>query len=78
MRMIQADYTRAGAVSWCEACVRNDGTVDELTVASHARANVVAMGYFDWLALVTCAAVLALSVGGEIQVSKFRPSHCVL
>ncbi len=69
MRMIQADYTRAGAVSWCEACVRNDGMVDELTATSHAGANVAAMGYFDWLALVTCTTVLALSVGGELQVS---------
>jgi hypothetical protein len=55
-------------VRWCEACVLNDGRVDELTVASHAQANVAAMGPFDWVALVFATVVVALTINGELKV----------
>jgi hypothetical protein len=58
----------ADATSWCEACVRNDGTVDPLTPTAHIADNVAAMGLFDWAALLFATLVAALAVVGELKV----------
>eukprot|EP01043_Picozoa_sp_COSAG02_P047990 COSAG02_NODE_4662_length_5119_cov_2.425299_2_plen_612_part_00 len=53
--------------SWCEACVRNDGTIDPLTGDSLAAANVAAMGPFDDVALAFAAFIVAFTVVGELK-----------
>jgi hypothetical protein len=44
--------------------------VDELTSPSLAQANVAAMGPFDWVALVFATIVVALTINGELKVSR--------
>jgi hypothetical protein len=44
--------------------------VDELTGVSLAQANVAAMGPFDWVALVFATVVVALTINGELKVSR--------
>ena len=61
---------RAAVVSYCETCVFNDGRVDELTGSSLTQANVAAMGPFDWVALVFATVVVALTINGELKVSR--------
>ena len=63
-------FPRASVVSWCETCVFNDGQVDELTLVSLAQANVAAMGPFDWVALIFATVVVALTINGELKVSR--------
>ena len=63
-------FPRAAVVSWCETCVFNDGQVDELTVPILGQANVAAMGSFDWVALFFATIVVALSICGELKVSR--------
>ena len=48
----------------------NDGRVDELTGNSLAQANVAAMGPFDWVALIFATVVVALTINGELKVSR--------
>ena len=48
----------------------NDGQVDELTEVSLGQANVAAMGPFDWIALVFATVVVALTINGELKVSR--------
>lgn len=55
-------------VSWCEACVRNDGTVDPLTAVGLLADNEAAMRPFDWAALLFATLVVALAVVGELKV----------
>jgi len=63
-------FPHAAVVSWCETCVFNDGRVDELTAPGLAQANVAAMGPFDWVALVFATIVVALTINGELKVSR--------
>ena len=67
---IEKSFTRAAVVSYCETCVFNDGKVDELRAVSLAQANVEAMGPFDWVALVFATVVVALTINGELKVSR--------
>jgi hypothetical protein len=67
---LEIAFTRAAVVSWCETCVFNDGRVDELTGSSLTQANVAAMGPFDWVALVFATVVVALTINGELKVSR--------
>jgi len=53
--------------SWCETCIRNDGTVDPLTATSLMRANIAAMGGADICAFIFSACFVALSVIGELK-----------
>eukprot|EP01047_Picozoa_sp_COSAG01_P015683 COSAG01_NODE_789_length_13572_cov_322.875158_2_plen_313_part_00 len=66
----EVPFPRASVFSWCETCVFNDGQVDELTGHSLAQANVAAMGPFDWVALVFATVVVALTINGELKVSR--------
>ena len=66
-------FTHATVVSWCHACVFTDGQVDDLTSPALAKANVIAMGSFDWVALVFATVVVALKIGAELKVSRTRP-----
>eukprot|EP01043_Picozoa_sp_COSAG02_P040537 COSAG02_NODE_3290_length_6997_cov_20.105973_2_plen_302_part_00 len=66
----QISFPRASVVSYCETCVFNDGRVDDLTSMSLAQANVAAMGPFDWVALVFATVVVALTINGELKVSR--------
>jgi hypothetical protein len=63
-----AFWNAAGVASWCHSCVFNDGMVDELTATSHAQSTRDVMGPFDWIALILCTVVVALTVGGELKV----------
>eukprot|EP01043_Picozoa_sp_COSAG02_P050629 COSAG02_NODE_5227_length_4525_cov_1.708540_2_plen_513_part_00 len=53
--------------SWCETCVRDDGTVDPLTFDSHVAANHAAMGPFDHVTLAFAALFVAFTVVGELK-----------
>ena len=53
--------------SFCEACVRNDGTIDPLTGPSLIAANLAAMGAFDDVALVFASFIVAFIVVGELK-----------
>eukprot|EP01046_Picozoa_sp_COSAG06_P000246 COSAG06_NODE_7_length_38054_cov_37.302569_8_plen_470_part_00 len=53
--------------SWCEACVRNDGTVDLLTEGTLWTNNLDAMGTFDSIALVFASCIVAFIVVGELK-----------
>ena len=55
------------AASWCEACVRNDGTVDPLTWGSLRAGNLAAMGAFDHVALVFASFIVAFTAVGELK-----------
>ena len=63
----KATYPGASVASWCEACVRNDGTVDPLTGYSLIAGNLAAMGPFDDVALVFAAFIVAFTVVGELK-----------
>jgi hypothetical protein len=65
-------------VSWCESCVRNDGTVDPLTGNSLIAGNIAAMGPFDWGALLFATLIAALAVMGELKVLPPPPSPNLL
>eukprot|EP01051_Picozoa_sp_SAG22_P006936 SAG22_NODE_470_length_10142_cov_13.947227_10_plen_456_part_00 len=62
-----AIWPNTTVASWCEACVRNDGTVDPLTQDSLMAGNVAAMGPFDNVALVFAAFIVAFTVVGELK-----------
>eukprot|EP01043_Picozoa_sp_COSAG02_P060381 COSAG02_NODE_7878_length_2806_cov_7.132989_1_plen_486_part_00 len=53
--------------SWCETCVRNDGTVDPLTANSLVAANRAAMGPADAVALAFATFIVAFTVVGELR-----------
>jgi hypothetical protein len=53
--------------SWCETCVRSDGTVDPMTAISLMAANLAAMGPADHLALSFAAFIVAFTVVGELK-----------
>ena len=59
--------SNATVASWCETCVRNDGTVDPLTEDSLIADNLAAMGPFDHVALVFAAFIVAFTVVGELK-----------
>ena len=61
-------HDELAVVSWCEACVRNDGTVDSLTAVGLLADNEAAMRPFDWAALLFATLVVALAVVGELKV----------
>ena len=50
--------------SWCEACVRNDGTVHVVDVVG---GNLAAMGPFDTVALAFASFIIAFTVVGELK-----------
>lgn len=60
-------YARAGVASWCAACVRQDGSVDELSVGSQIDDFVQAMGPFDWVTLVFASVMVGMAVVGELK-----------
>jgi hypothetical protein len=70
---VEWTFPREAVQSWCERCVFNDGRVDELTNIQFAQANIAAMGPFDWVALVLCSVVVALTIGGELKVIYMYP-----
>ena len=60
-------FSNVTVASWCEACVRNDGTVDPLTAPSLIAANLAAMGTMDTVALVFAAFIVVFTVVGELK-----------
>ena len=59
--------SNATVASWCEACVRNDGTGDPLTAQSLIDSNLATMGPFDDVALAFAAFIVAFTVVGELK-----------
>ena len=54
--------------SWCETCVHPiDGTVDVTNSMQQMRLNLLAMGVYDYVALVLASFIIALAVVGEIK-----------
>ena len=60
-------FPDTAVASWCETCVRNDGTVDPLTGKSLRSGNLAAMGPFDHVAFVIAAFTVAFTVVGELK-----------
>eukprot|EP01043_Picozoa_sp_COSAG02_P016893 COSAG02_NODE_753_length_17610_cov_23.119753_17_plen_480_part_00 len=60
-------FSDTSVASWCETCVRNDGTVDPLTGYSLATGNLATMGPFDHVALAFAAFIVAFTVVGELK-----------
>lgn len=59
--------TNTTVASWCETCVRNDGTVDPLTEGSLLAGNIAVMGPFDDVALAFTSLIVAFTVVGELK-----------
>ena len=59
--------TSTTVASWCETCVRNDGTVNPLTQISLETGNLAAMGVFDDVAITLAAFTVAVTVVGELK-----------
>jgi len=75
---LKSTFPDTAVASWCEACVRNDGTVDPMTGPGLLRSNIAAMGPFDNVALVFAAFVVAFTVVGElkdIQLCSMAVAH---
>jgi hypothetical protein len=62
-----ATYAALAVGSWCETCVRNDGTADPLTADGRTAANVAMMGPFDITAFIFASLVVAFTVVGELK-----------
>ena len=61
-------FPNATVASWCEACVRDDGTVSpEANFQSITDANVAAMGLFDNAAFVTAVFIITFTLVGELK-----------
>ena len=60
-------FPNTTVASWCQACVRTDGTVNPTTESSLARDSLSAMGPFDKLAFVFAAFIVACTVVGELK-----------
>ena len=60
-------YPDTSVASWCEACVRNDGTVDPLTWPSLCAGNLAAMASLDDVAYAFAAFIVAFTVVGELK-----------
>lgn len=54
-------------ISWCETCVRNDGTVDPLTRGTLNSANVSIMSSLDKIALLFATFIVASTAVGELK-----------
>lgn len=63
----ETTFPSTSVASWCETCVRNDGTANPLTDLSLLARNRDAMGLFDDLALILAAFVVAINVVGELK-----------
>ena len=59
--------TEPNRASWCEACVHADGTVAPTTIDSFMASNLDGMFFFDNVALVFAAFVVAFTVVGELK-----------
>eukprot|EP01045_Picozoa_sp_COSAG04_P004037 COSAG04_NODE_171_length_21611_cov_4.302808_11_plen_483_part_00 len=64
---LQRTYPNIAVASWCEACVRNDGTVDPMNGLSLITGNLAAMNPFDHVAFVFAAFTVAFTVIGELK-----------
>lgn len=64
---LNATFSAVGVASWCETCVRNDGTVNPASKASVYAANQAAMGLLDVIAVIFCSCVVAFSIVGELK-----------
>ena len=64
---VDMTYKPADVASWCESCVRTDGTVDPSTLVARVKANLAAMGPFDNATLIVAAFVVAFIVVGELK-----------
>jgi len=61
---VEQTYPDTAVASWCETCVRNDGTVHAVDVVA---GNLAAMGPFDHVALAFAAFIVAFTVVGELK-----------
>ena len=57
----------ATIASWCEVCVRHDGTVDPQNLFTIVDANVDAIDAFDIVTLIFAASIIAFQVVGELK-----------
>eukprot|EP01045_Picozoa_sp_COSAG04_P010169 COSAG04_NODE_615_length_11914_cov_12.688447_10_plen_512_part_00 len=64
---LHLDFKNTTVASWCQGCVRNDGTVESMTGDTLIDANVAAMGRMDEVALVFATFIVAFTVVGELK-----------
>ena len=64
---VLADERSPAVVSWCETCVRSDGTADPLNDEGVVAATIDAMGAFDFVTLTVSTFVVSLKVVGELK-----------